>query len=314
MNDSKYEAKKTLQKTPVWVWIILLIGLAAIVVTGCDMVRGNLSNPPNTKEYRKTTVHQVDNTEEFTSFPLNRSGEQQNIPPQSNHEPNNNTKLSSKIVWAIGDPDLASQEGMWRAANTLVWLTFLQIIVGSLTLIFLVWTLMTQREELDEARNMTRSTRAYVLKDEFSVAPANNFATAVVTLTIKNFGSTPAIDVWSNCVAQIVNFDSREALQPFDGPPRPPEIILKLGQGHHYQTNITIDDPSAWTRFINREIAFLITYFIEYKTVFEKLGTTIEEASFVVFVIGHNENRDNGEVTPIVRFDQASANVNWDHG
>lgn len=64
--------------------------------------------------------------------------------------------------------DINAQEGMWRAANYLVVLTFFQILIGVLTIIFVWRTLVTQRAELREAQQ----ANSLQLKAYFTVSDA----------------------------------------------------------------------------------------------------------------------------------------------
>jgi len=93
--------------------------------------------------------------------------------------------------------DVTAQEGMWRAANHLVVLTLFQILVGILTIGFLVWTLYLQRGELQEARKVTKSQRAYM---SLIGAAINTLGAdrVIISMSFQNFGQTPATDVFGN--------------------------------------------------------------------------------------------------------------------
>lgn len=109
--------------------------------------------------------------------------------------------------------DLYAQEGMWRAANLLVVLTYIQVCVGGLTAFYLVMTFRTQRSELGQARRtadaaesesaleVTRSATVLEMKpylkvlscefDEVVALDNGTFATSFV-VTIKNCGKSAA--------------------------------------------------------------------------------------------------------------------------
>lgn len=113
--------------------------------------------------------------------PKSNTGNQQ---AKTDHESLDTLKLARERR------DVTAQEGMWRAANHLVVLTFFQVILGTSTLVFLAWTLKTQRGELKEARNVTKSQRAYLNFSSFEVLQVANGI--VVRIAYTNYGQTPA--------------------------------------------------------------------------------------------------------------------------
>ena len=95
--------------------------------------------------------------------------------------------------------DIYAQEGMWRSANFLVVLTFIQVLVGAVTIYYLVRTLRTQQGELGEAQKVTKSQRAYLWKTNNVMIRGLKTGKIELGVGIRNYGSTPAkyVSVWT---------------------------------------------------------------------------------------------------------------------
>lgn len=104
--------------------------------------------------------------------------------------------------------DLIAQEGMWRAANYLVLLTLLQLIVGGFTALYLVLTFRTQRSELRAAVRTAKmaeeSTRPMILVHLVGYDLMRD-STHQLSIDIKNMGNVIGVVYSVCCVAKNVN-------------------------------------------------------------------------------------------------------------
>ena len=150
--------------------------------------------PPQSEEHREYTNH------------ANLSGGS----ATSETDPNQNQSESEKdkspsddeneLVFIKDKRDLNAQEGMWRAANYLVVLTFFQIFIGLGTVI-LVWrTFWVQRNELDATNKANQITlQPYLDVTDWSLIwvgypmPDPN-PRITLDIEIENSGSSPAIN------------------------------------------------------------------------------------------------------------------------
>lgn len=153
--------------------------------------------PPQSEEHREYTNH------------ANLSGGS----ATSETDPNQNQSESEKdkspsddeneLVFIKDKRDLNAQEGMWRAANYLVVLTFFQIFIGLGTVI-LVWrTFWVQRDELGATKqaNILQLT-PYIEIPNVRITYIHNLSHVLelrIALDIKNVGFSPATkltDAW----------------------------------------------------------------------------------------------------------------------
>ena len=160
--------------------------------------------PPVSQEHREYTETEATNRDEERSNSISVIGVdgKSGTPEHQKEAAEPLSKASHRAEFVKDKRDLNAQEGMWRAAKALVFLTFLQIIVGAGTLYFLIKTFQTQRSELGAARRATEAAenaaRAIVMLD---------FQTRFVTQAgessdhkeffkiqpvLKNIGKTPA--------------------------------------------------------------------------------------------------------------------------
>lgn len=123
--------------------------------------------------------------------------------------------------------DLTAQEGMWRAANFLVWLAAFQLAVGTIGLVIIHRTLSTTQEATKEAANAALATnrtakaaenaeRAYVFVDfkvgfgQFSEIDENLVTVSKNSFyaipVIENHGRSPALEV--SCEVIRINRDN----------------------------------------------------------------------------------------------------------
>ena len=94
--------------------------------------------------------------------------------------------------------DINAQEGMWRAANALVFLTYIQVIVGGATVLLVIFTYKTQRRELHAANRAADvaelASKPYVYpKIHASFAPDHSFVKNGKTFQIPKFNKTVTI-------------------------------------------------------------------------------------------------------------------------
>ncbi len=94
--------------------------------------------------------------------------------------------------------DINAQEGMWRAANALVVLTIIQVLVGACTVYFLIVTFRTQRSELGQAKRSANAAEVASEPHVFIQLNAEILDSGEgyrVVPRIVNYGQTPATEV-----------------------------------------------------------------------------------------------------------------------
>lgn len=96
---------------------------------------------------------------------------------------------------ALRRTDLAAQRGMWRATNTLVYLTIFQVFIGVVGVLLIFYTLKETRDVLEEAKKTTQSQRAYVWQSNNIIVKGFSNESIQVGVGIKNYGATPALYV-----------------------------------------------------------------------------------------------------------------------
>ena len=134
--------------------------------------------------------------------------------------------------------DLNAQEGMWRAANYLVALTFGELVFGVAALIFLGWTLMETRKTADAAVKTAEAAeaaeRAYVSVDfELRHVGPENIERSVIEVVahVTNYGKAPASDInWTIGYTKAPQGAKTETVNRIFQDPRPP--YGAGGRGH----------------------------------------------------------------------------------
>lgn len=178
--------------------------------------------------------------------------------------------------------DLNAQEGMWRAANYLVVLTFCQMFIGAATLGFLGWTLITQRGELQEARNTVMSQRAFLLPEYklFDVMDPTKDR-VILAVNICNYGSTPAIDVK---VASGFSVSPKNSL--------PPTVLINRDMLSKVPMSVAPSTPLRRSvdchlggiaeSLVDKESILYVAFLVEYRDIFKKPHTEYFKLRFSV--------------------------------
>lgn len=194
------EPKDDFQKGVWWAVIATILAFEIIVFAGFLFQKTDyLSRPPiDTAEQRRGDYEQSNNSYISGSSPRlvtngsSNNHRQQNCCQPTDGEQQNAKKFSDS---ESGVFDLAAQEGMWRATNALAYLTVAQSVIGVAGLAFIIWTLITQRDELREARKTTKAQRAFILWDQKFQRACIGTDNYVLTARFKNFGQTPALGI-----------------------------------------------------------------------------------------------------------------------
>lgn len=140
-----------------WRYIAAVLIVATVVVgLGAWKLYVELSDPNKPNQDQHTHAeHKGTITQDITSIMLQESG--QKTASNDNKKP---SKATSEQIYSYtkssGDPDLAAQRGMWKAANALVWLTFGQIFIGLITIGLVGGTFCVQKGELNETKKANR--------------------------------------------------------------------------------------------------------------------------------------------------------------
>ena len=270
--------------------------VAVVILTICiSILLTLLSKPPSKHDQERThTEHEAESYTESPGswFVLSENHESEGSDEPESSKESKKTSRNHSVVIHENNPDIAAQEGMWRAANTLVWLTFLQMLIGTGTLVFLIRTLNTQKEELNEARNVTLSTRAFMLRDQFVINVINENGRKVLNCEIiyRNCGQTPALNIWDFVRVSFV--ETRVDPDPLIVEKAEPSTV-KIGQGNFFSTFARIDGGYDINRFYSGQAEMLVAYAISYESVFE---TEIkDEGAFVLAFDGEFVDPDNNQ-------------------
>ena len=114
---------------------------------------------------------------------------------EENSGSDSSAEKKHKQIKQTGNPDLFAQEGMWRAANTLVWFTLGQIFIGAGTIYLVFRTFRVQKQELEATQYASMLQLRPYLSFVSAIAKRNNSHIAQfhphsveVFITIKNTG------------------------------------------------------------------------------------------------------------------------------
>ena len=213
--------------------IVLVVGAGMIFTAKISTVSRQLTTPP--PAYSEDGV-EVQSCAEKECCKAIKTGcdvafdkeERREKASEHSREQPNIKQNSAFIAERVRRTELAAQRGMWRATNALVSLTLWQTALGVFGLGFILWTLMETR---DASKAAARSARAaenaesanlypeitvvagrYKLFDEED-DPADQFPRMHVSIdvNVKNFGRTPAKNVFLELRSNQVIFDQSEA-------------------------------------------------------------------------------------------------------
>ena len=148
--------------------------------------------PPQSKEHEEYAYEPTIDVEPMATF-----GESKHASTDTNKKARDEyVTLDKEPMSFVKDKrDLNAQEGMWRAANYLVALTFGELVFGVAALIFLGWTLMETRKTADAAVKTAEAAeaaeRAYVSVDfELRHVGPENIERSVIEVVahVTNYG------------------------------------------------------------------------------------------------------------------------------
>lgn len=126
---------KSKRELPFWFWPLITLGVLAILIDGYSRIYYYLTKPHwDAQQKQEETVDKIEYTKDVSRLVASDS-KQNNVTSEAQRQPDKTAKItySSTSTSTSNNPDLLAQEGMWRAANSLVWLTFVQALVGTLT-------------------------------------------------------------------------------------------------------------------------------------------------------------------------------------
>lgn len=253
---------------PRWFWPLMIFGASALAFTGYDKIYEYLSHPVSGEQYRKRTIHEIEHTEHLSPISRDSTGQDKDKSGKENQQSKDKSSVTSKSSWVKGDSDLLAQEGMWKAANTLVWLTFLQMIIGIGTLGFLAWTLITQRSELKEARNVTLAQRAWMIFEGGNILNIEDNA-ILINLVFRNCGQTPALRVLGLKGAAIIpETESTERPAVVINTHYESEKGFGKGPNQLFEIQKVVEENDIRRKFKDGEFFIVISASVQYRTIY----------------------------------------------
>lgn len=156
--------------------------------------------PPKSEEHAEYRQDQAVPDKSATVFKLGSENHGKTESIDRSQEERNLPIAAAIAEFVKSKRDLNAQEGMWRAANYLVVLTLVQVIVGAITAWYLVRTFKIQSVELETTKNMSDAARSadrpHVVVDfrasKLCDQHNEHYSFGVCIL---NVGHTPATDV-----------------------------------------------------------------------------------------------------------------------
>lgn len=192
-----------MRKSPVKELVLPGLALLFSYLALNSWVESQLSVPPNTDQYKHSSSEQRNKFTRYACRFVNLTCDYKATKKDSNNRKITTSEKNQQLNHSTF-ADLSAQEGMWRAANTLVWLTLGQILMGAGTIYLVFRTFQVQKDELDQ----TKVANTLQLKPYFKFVEAKlewyplipAFENcAALTLAIQNTGETTALDL-SNLV------------------------------------------------------------------------------------------------------------------
>lgn len=153
ISQKKYE-KRTKRNTK-YLSILFLCCVLALLFA---KTYSNLTEPP--KKWSQDSAKKYEHTEQdYIGTPDRVSASKSDGAAYAEEECRQECFDSSFVFTDVRNTDLAAQRGMWRATNTLAYLTFAQTVLGLFGLIFIIKTLSASNNAVREARKATKAAK-----------------------------------------------------------------------------------------------------------------------------------------------------------
>lgn len=173
-----------------------------------------LSQPPSSYKYQHQNSEKRNEFARYACRFVNLTCDYKTTENNSKSSDPSNNKVDQRSADPL-DPDLFAQQGMWRAANTLVWLTLIQVLMGATTIYIVFRTFGVQSKELEATKDANALQLKPYLEFESCKITGGGFIpeftpSVQIHLIIKNIGNTIAIDI-SNLEIESISISPQAA-------------------------------------------------------------------------------------------------------